>query len=182
MFIKLEPVATIEYIIAFIICLICFLIGYFFARSYYKRNRKKEIIISAENNEALKKSVPVQEEKIEVKAVKTRGRSGEAIPDETFLLKGVKSSNKKAKPHINFGNIGVADASQKDDLKRISGVGPFIEKKLNSIEIYTFKQISRFSDHDMETVTKLIEFFPGRIKRDDWKGQAITLLEEKETK
>ena len=82
------------------------------------------------------------------------------------------------KPKLNFASFGQADESQKDDLKKISGVGPFIEKKLNSIGIYTFDQISKFTKDDIDTVTQLIQFFPGRIERDNWKDQATKFKNE----
>ena len=73
---------------------------------------------------------------------------------------------------LNFESFGTATEADKDDLKLISGVGPFIEKKLNGIGIYSFSQISKFKKQDIEDVTELIKFFPGRIERDDWVGQA----------
>lgn len=176
MVLKLEPVSLTEFLVAFLICLICFLIGYFFARWYYKKRCEGQLKALKEDF-ANRRSAT--KENSTVKAVKTRERTGEAVA-EAPLLKGVKAST-PGKPQLNFGSIGVADKSEKDDLKKISGVGPFIEKKLNDIGIYTFKQISRFTDHDIETVTKLIEFFPGRIKRDDWKKQATTLSKGGET-
>ncbi len=75
--------------------------------------------------------------------------------------------------------IKIATADEKDDLKLINGVGPFIEKKLNNLGIYTFEQISQFDDEFIEQVTDAIQFFPGRIQRDDWVGQAKTLLGKK---
>jgi len=60
-------------------------------------------------------------------------------------------------------------------LTLITGVGPFVEEKLNAIGIYTFDQISRFTNEDIKTVTKLIDFFPERMERDDWVGQAKNL-------
>ncbi len=75
--------------------------------------------------------------------------------------------------------IAAATEDQKDDLKMINGVGPFIEKKLNNLGIYTFEQISQFDDELSNQVTDAIEFFPGRIQRDDWVGQAKTLLGKK---
>lgn len=77
--------------------------------------------------------------------------------------------------------ITVADASEKDDLKLINGVGPFIEKKLNALGLYTFQQISQFDDDLVEQVTQAIEFFPGRIARDNWVGQAAALYQTKLT-
>lgn len=75
-----------------------------------------------------------------------------------------------------FGKrIVVATVADKDDLKKINGIGPFIEQKLNDIGIYTFDQVSQFDDDLINQVTDAIQFFPGRIKRDDWVGQARQL-------
>lgn len=81
---------------------------------------------------------------------------------------------------INFDRIGVATASDKDDLKIVKGIGPFLEKKLNSIGIYTFRQIAAFTPEDEDKVNEVIEFFPGRIRRDNWSSQAEVLHKEKE--
>lgn len=86
-----------------------------------------------------------------------------------------RSGKAVEKNDLDFSNFGKATASEKDDLKKISGVGPFIENKLNEIGIFTFEQVSKFSDEDIDNITNLIEFFPGRILRDDWRGQAIIL-------
>ncbi len=83
---------------------------------------------------------------------------------------------------INFARIGVATADEKDDLKIVKGIGPFIEKKLNSIGIFTFRQIAAFTEEDEEKVNDVIEFFPGRIRRDEWSSQAAELDKEKSGK
>jgi len=75
--------------------------------------------------------------------------------------------------------IGIASADAKDDLKLVVGIGPFIEEKLNYLGIYTFKQIANFNEHDIEKVNDAIEFFPGRILRDNWVGQSEQLHKEK---
>lgn len=75
--------------------------------------------------------------------------------------------------------IAAATEAEKDDLKLINGVGPFIEKKLNTLGLYTYQQISQFDDDLVEQVTQAIEFFPGRIARDNWVGQAATLHQTK---
>jgi len=77
---------------------------------------------------------------------------------------------------LNFNRIGIATISAKNNLQEIKGIGPSIEGKLNAIDIYTFKQISNFNSKDITKVTELIKFFPGRIERDDWVGQAYKLL------
>jgi len=79
---------------------------------------------------------------------------------------------------LNFDRIGRADSADSDDLKKISGVGPFLEKKLNTIGIYTFVQIARFTPEDEDLVNDIIEFFPGRIARDRWVSQATELAKK----
>lgn len=77
------------------------------------------------------------------------------------------------------GAIPSATADQKNDLTEIKGIGSFLEKKLNALGIYTFEQISHFDANLIEKVTAAIEFFPGRIERDDWVGQAKRLTKPK---
>ncbi|MCB0515579.1 MAG: hypothetical protein KDD49_05895, partial [Bacteroidetes bacterium] len=81
--------------------------------------------------------------------------------------------------NINFERIGKVDASQKDDLQRVKGIGPFIERKLNALGIYKFVQIARFTEEDEEKVNEAIEFFAGRVKRDEWAKQAAVFAKEK---
>ncbi len=167
----------------FLLMLGAFLIGYFFARSYFKSKYKGLLDLCHEEKEKLKKigytkanttfhketkEDDTTAEETAIKAVKTRERDGSS------------TSSNNPPPVLNFESFGKAEASEKDDLKLISGIGPFIEEKLNSIGIYTFDQISRFNTEDIQTVTELIQFFPGRIERDDWKGQAHLLKNRKE--
>ncbi|MCF8388540.1 MAG: hypothetical protein K9G47_11720, partial [Bacteroidales bacterium] len=75
-----------------------------------------------------------------------------------------------------FNRIGMASRQKADDLTAISGIGGWIEKKLNALEIYTYKQIANFNKEDTEMVTSAIEYFPGRIDRDEWVHQARDLV------
>lgn len=61
-----------------------------------------------------------------------------------------------------------------DDLKKISGVGPVLEQKLNDLGIYTFAQIANFSAEDIANVDERLNF-KGRIERDGWIDQAKEL-------
>ena len=81
---------------------------------------------------------------------------------------------------IDFNVLGRAKASDKDDLQVIKGVGPFIEEKLNALGIYTYLQISKMKGDLEDQVNEAIEFFPGRVKRDQWVNQAKDLLNEEE--
>lgn len=62
-------------------------------------------------------------------------------------------------------------AEDADDLKKISGVGPVLEQKLNELGIYTFAQIANFSAEDIANVDERLNF-KGRIERDGWIDQA----------
>ena len=89
-------------------------------------------------------------------------------------LKRVKANASK----IDFKVLGTAKASEKDDLQVIKGIGPFIEEKLNALGIYTYRQISKMNSKLEDSVNLAIEFFPGRVKRDQWVAQAKVLLGE----
>ncbi|MCG2460327.1 polysulfide reductase NrfD [Flavobacteriaceae bacterium F89] len=76
-----------------------------------------------------------------------------------------------------IGTVGAFDPSEQtaDNLKKISGVGPVMERKLNQLGIYTFGQVSRMTDREYDLLDSIIGEFPGRAKRDDWAGQARVL-------
>lgn len=61
------------------------------------------------------------------------------------------------------------------DLTQIQGIGPAISRKLYAMGIYSFKQISQFDKNMIDQVGKALKYFPDRILRDDWVGQARKL-------
>ncbi|OUX25536.1 MAG: hypothetical protein CBE15_00955 [Euryarchaeota archaeon TMED255] len=77
---------------------------------------------------------------------------------------------------IDFGTLGVASASEADDLQKIKGIGPFIAEKLNALGIYKFSQLANMTSEIEEEVNVAIEFFSGRIKRDEWAKQARNII------
>lgn len=86
------------------------------------------------------------------------------------------------KHFLSYGNFGRATSAEKDDLKMISGISPSIEKCLNALDIFTFRQISRFNTKDIQNINNLIEFVSGRIEKDEWIAQAIELDQNRETR
>ena len=62
-----------------------------------------------------------------------------------------------------------------DNLKLMSGVGPKLEDALNSLGIYHFDQISKWSDAEVEWVDKHLKL-NGRLRRDNWMEQATKLV------
>ena len=59
-----------------------------------------------------------------------------------------------------------------DDLKKIHGVGPMLERLLNSMGITSFDQVAQFEPDDIAYVTAALDAFPGRIEWDDWMTSA----------
>ncbi len=70
-----------------------------------------------------------------------------------------------------------APEGEADDLKKISGVGPVLEKKLNELGITTFAQVAAFTKEDIDKVDDALSF-KGRIERDNWLEQASKLAAE----
>lgn len=73
-------------------------------------------------------------------------------------------------------SLGTVGANHRDDLQAINGIGPVMERTLNSFGIRTWEQIASFTKEDIEKVSAAIKSFPGRIERDDWVGGAKELL------
>lgn len=69
----------------------------------------------------------------------------------------------------------------KDDLKEITGIGPKLEQMLNAKGVYSFQQIADWQDNDIQAIDRALPAFQGRIRRDDWVGQARRLLDAGET-
>lgn len=146
---------------------------------------------------AEKEEAPLTLEKVESKEVlkaRTEDQNGthtekqEVTVEEVAVEKVVEvapspASVKTAQDNgiIDFVRIGVASVEEKDDLKKIKGIGPFIEEKLNKLGIFTFKQIANLNAEDEVKVSEAIGSFPGRIKRDTWVEQAASLSESEES-
>ncbi len=65
-----------------------------------------------------------------------------------------------------------------DDLTAIGGIGPALQRKLKEYGIRSFAQIAALSDEEIARLEGSIIKFPGRIKRDDWIGQARRFSEQ----
>lgn len=98
----------------------------------------------------------------------------EVEPDDEF------SRITARRTQIDWDRIGYATEEEADNLKQINGIGANVARKLNNLGIYTFKQIANFTAEDMVKVNEAIEFFPGRILKDNWVGQAKKLVEKRD--
>ena len=110
-----------------------------------------------------------------------------AEPEEAKAEQAPETKTEEAK--ANGADTGTAEAQaaafkgldapdgEADDLKKISGVGPVLEEKLNSMGIFHYRQIAAFTPEDIAAVDDALKF-KGRIERDDWLAQAKKLAEE----
>lgn len=92
----------------------------------------------------------------------------EKVAEEKAAATPAPSSDDASAP------LFTAPEGAKDDLKKISGVGPKLEEKLNNLGITTYAQVAAFTAEDIERVDAVLNF-KGRIEREDWVNQAKTL-------
>ena len=144
-----------------------FIIGFYFGSigKSKKRTAKKEYEKADLNNDD---PFDLVDDISKIRATKTFERGGKETVKTVFEEETYKG--------LNFETIGKGTPETKSDLKKIKGIGAAIEQKLNEVGIYNYQQIANFTSKDINELTDLIKFFPGRIERDDWVGQAYKLL------
>ena len=74
--------------------------------------------------------------------------------------------------------LGTPGAGHSDDLKVINGIGPKMEGILNSFGITAWEQLAVLGKGEVVEVNEALDFFPGRIERDEWVPQAKELVKE----
>ncbi len=70
--------------------------------------------------------------------------------------------------------VAAPSPTQPDDLKLISGIGLALEKKLRKQGLSSYRQLAALGDQDITRIEAAIKA-TGRIRREDWIGQAKTL-------
>lgn len=88
------------------------------------------------------------------------------------------ADSQPAKPEAEEGtkpaDLMTAPQGAADDLKRISGVGPKLEEKLNGMGVWHYWQIAKWGPDEVAWVDSTLKF-RGRIERDGWIEQARAL-------
>ncbi|MEJ6560360.1 MAG: hypothetical protein QNK83_11760 [Akkermansiaceae bacterium] len=131
-------------------------------RTNTKRRRRKDYLKrkkeQAKNSAAVKKSAP----------------KAEKAPAKKAAKKVAKKAAKKVETPAaeqDLGKVYDKAPDNVDDLKKIGGVGPALEGKLNGFGVYTFEQIAAWTPANIAAFDDLLSF-KGRIERDDWLKQA----------
>ncbi len=108
------------------------------------------------------------------KVTKARLKSATKTPKGSSEASNAKIIGKK--PAV----LDVARKSGTDDLKKIKGVGPKLEKLLNSFGFFHFDQVASWSNQELAWVDENLEGLKGRAIRDNWVAQAKELLSSKD--
>jgi predicted flap endonuclease-1-like 5' DNA nuclease len=74
--------------------------------------------------------------------------------------------------------VAVPARADRDDLQRIKGVGPVLERWLHGRGIFRFRQLADLDGAAIDRLDDALEDFPGRIHREEWIAQARTLAAE----
>jgi len=153
------------------------IIGYLTSWLYYKSIYEKKIKVIESERDGLNNQIEdLNGDKNNLlKSVSEKDKTIEHLEVEVKDLKALVHITKR-RHMLNYNSFGTALEEEKEDLQMISGIGPFIEERLNALDIYTFKQISRFTPQDIETINDAIIYFSGRIDRDEWVAQAQELV------
>ncbi|MBL1437189.1 MAG: NADH:ubiquinone oxidoreductase [Rhodobacteraceae bacterium] len=77
----------------------------------------------------------------------------------------------EAKPEL----LNEARGGKADDLKKIKGVGPKLEKELHAAGVFHFDQIASWTAEEIRWADQHLVSFKGRVSRDNWVEQATEL-------
>jgi len=138
-----------------------------------------------------KKAKAAADKKVRAAADK-KAKAAKTKADKTAAAKA--EADAKAGEDFDGDNVrGSADEGTKpatlaaareggaDDLKRIKGIGPKLEKLCNTMGFFHFDQIAAWTPDEMAWVNANLEGFKGRATRDKWIDQAKLLAAGKET-
>jgi len=90
---------------------------------------------------------------------------------------GAAAAPKKAAKPAKTEAAAAPAAEGADDLKKLSGVGPALEKKLLEAGVTSFAQIAAWTPEDVAAMDEKLSF-KGRIEREGWIEQAKELAGE----
>lgn len=179
---------------AILLYILFFVIGWLIARWWWSK-QQAESAVSGTGASAAKpasgSAAGVQSRTAPAKPVDTTPPAARVEPDETMAADtpaaGTVTPREEAAPPATPAAKPVAATDpdkperldgprdgKADDLKRISGIGPSNEKKLNTFGVYHFDQIANWTTAQAEWIGKELSF-PGRIEREDWIEQAKVL-------
>ncbi|NPA73986.1 MAG: hypothetical protein GXO12_04675 [Epsilonproteobacteria bacterium] len=140
-----------------IAALIGFIIGYLFGTIKKCEEHDDEITVKKNNTITVQPEIKTTPEPVSV-ALETKIEDNGKKPETlTWPLDG-----------------------EPDDLKKIKGIGPKLEKLLNELGIFHFDQIASWTEDNAKWIDNYIAF-KGRVEREGWITQAETLARGEDT-
>jgi predicted flap endonuclease-1-like 5' DNA nuclease len=121
---------------AFKVFIFGLLYGWFFKIAFDRIYRENEIEDLRSENASLREYIRTLESQLQA-----RSRGGESVRGTVAVSSSPAEAPTPEQP-----------ASQKDDLKMIKGIGPAIEKKLNSAGIHTYAALAALSQQQLEEI------------------------------
>ncbi len=118
---------------------------------------------------------------LKVTDILTDGAKPKPAAKKAAKKAGPKSEPAKAEEKTAAPKTATPKAAEKgaDDLKKLSGIGPVLEKKLIEAGVTSFAQIAGWSAKDIEEFDEKLSF-KGRIEREGWVEQAKKLAKGEE--
>lgn len=145
------------------------------AASIRKRTSHLTVVLSDEGGPEEKTPRAARKPKAEQAApVKAEKASAKAEPKAAKE----KATSDGGRLDEALGMVYDSAPAEVDDLEVISGVGPVLVEKLNSVGVYRFEQIADWTEGNVREFDELLSF-GGRIEREEWISQAKALHEEK---
>ncbi|HDZ79112.1 MAG TPA: hypothetical protein ENH39_07395 [Gammaproteobacteria bacterium] len=156
-----------------------------------KKGRKAKVVVTADKKPVVEE---IAAELAAPKQVETT-RSSKVVPlSETqriteeadkkkiadFLTSVAETTERQRKKveALDEENEALEEVSRypDDDLKKIKGIGPHLERKLKKAGIRSYRQISDFNEDEVRHISKVIGSYPRRIRRETWVEQAKVLV------
>lgn len=114
-----------------------------------------------------------------IETLKNKLAQNEDKKPTTKKISKIKTSKPAKGLKAPARGLKIKAATVKDDLKIIKGIGPVMEQKLNNFGVYSFEQLGNLTSADIESLTKTLKSFPGRIERDKWVSQSKRQFKKK---
>lgn len=158
------------------------IIGYLLGQLSCQNAKERSYIVEKEAESCTRKKGVVTEEPERVEhgeASKTEASSPTVAPPEESPAQ--EESEAKMVPEAQSPQFLTAPREgKKDNLTKIKGIGTKIEEKLNELGVFHFDQIAAWTEKEIAWIDEHLAF-TGRVKREDWVGQAKKLATGEET-
>lgn len=97
-----------------------------------------------------------------------QARRGTSRAEQALAAAGSESPRAAVPADAPAEPAGAAGHTDHDDLKRIRGVGPVLEKRLHELGVFQFRQVALWTDADIDFFDRQLRNFHGRIRRENW--------------